>query len=162
MSTAYIGLGSNLNDPRSQIERALHVLGHTSGIELRKASRLFKSKPWGVADQPDFVNAAAEVQTMLGPHELLEVLLDIERKFGRVRGDIRWGPRLLDLDLLFYEGCVMDEAGLHLPHPHLHERAFVLLPLADIAPELLVAGHGTVASLLDKIDTSACEALRAA
>jgi 2-amino-4-hydroxy-6-hydroxymethyldihydropteridine diphosphokinase len=156
VATAYIGLGSNLDDPSKQIERALLAVAKWPGIELRKTSRLFQSTPWGVSDQPDFVNAAAEIQTELSPRELLQALLDIERQFGRIRDSTRWGPRILDLDLLAYADFVLDEPGLHLPHPHAHERAFVLLPLADIAPGLVIPGHGSVAALLQNLSTESC------
>ncbi|HEX6833192.1 MAG TPA: 2-amino-4-hydroxy-6-hydroxymethyldihydropteridine diphosphokinase [Rudaea sp.] len=162
MAAAYVGLGSNLDDPHAQIERALHALAKLPDSVLKGSSRLFRTAPWGVTDQPAFVNAAAMIQTNLSPHDLLRELLAIERDAGRVRGGTRWGPRVLDLDLLLYADRVIDEPGLRLPHPHLHERAFVLLPLADIAPQLIVPGHGEVARLLARIDTTGCEPLAAA
>lgn len=156
--TAYIALGSNLADPRAQVERgfaALDTLPHTT---LVGRSRLYRTRPWGVADQPDFINAVACVATTLAPRELLAALLAIEARAGRVRG-VPNGPRTLDLDLLAYGERVIDEPGLAVPHPRLHERAFVLLPLADLAPGLEVPGRGRVAELLARVDASGCRAL---
>jgi 2-amino-4-hydroxy-6-hydroxymethyldihydropteridine diphosphokinase len=159
VTTAYIGLGSNLDDPRSQVERAMDALAASSTISLMRRSRLYHSAAWGVRDQPDFVNAVVEIETALSARDLLETLLDLERRFGRIRNATRWGPRILDLDLLLYGDQTINVPGLRLPHPHLHERAFVLLPLADIAPQLKIPGRGTVASLLAKIDTNDCKPL---
>jgi 2-amino-4-hydroxy-6-hydroxymethyldihydropteridine diphosphokinase len=114
-----------------------------------------------VETQPDFVNAAALLDTTLEPRALLDALLGIERAFGRERRE-RWGPRTLDLDLLLYADAVIDVPGLHVPHPHLHERAFVLRPLADIAPDAMVPGQGWVADLLARVDASRCLPLDAA
>lgn len=162
MTTAYIGLGSNLDDPQAQIERALDAIANSPDIALKKRSRLFRTAPWGLSSQPDFVNAAVMVETSLSSQDILKRLLDIERDFGRVRDGSRWGPRVLDLDLLMVGVQTLDEPGLHLPHPHLHERAFVLLPLADIAPDLVVPGHGDVRSLLAKVDKRGCEPIETA
>lgn len=126
-------------------------------MTLMRQSRLYRSAAWGVRDQPDFVNAVVEIETILSARDLLETLLDLERRFGRVRNTARWGPRILDLDLLVYGDRTIDEPGLRIPHPHLQERAFVLLPLADIAKHLGIPGYGTVASLLAKIDTKDCK-----
>jgi 2-amino-4-hydroxy-6-hydroxymethyldihydropteridine diphosphokinase len=157
--TAYIGLGSNLDDPRFQVERALQALARLPQSSLLRRSHLYASAPWGVTSQPDFVNAAAALATQLPAQALMRALLDVERGFGRERGSDRWGPRVLDLDLLLYDDCRIDAPGLRLPHPHLHERAFVLLPLSEIAPALDVPGHGPVSELLARIDASGCRRL---
>jgi 2-amino-4-hydroxy-6-hydroxymethyldihydropteridine diphosphokinase len=151
---AYIGLGSNLADPRAQVERAVAALRHLPGSRLLQRSPLYASAPWGVVDQPEFVNAVAAIETSLPARDLMQALLAIEREAGRVRGGARWGPRILDLDLLLYGDAVIDEPGLHVPHPYLHERAFVLLPLADVASQLVLPGRGPVAVLAAAADTS--------
>jgi 2-amino-4-hydroxy-6-hydroxymethyldihydropteridine diphosphokinase len=162
MQRVYVGLGSNLGDPRAQVERALHALAQLPQTRLLRHSRLYRSAPWGRADQPEFVNAAAELDTELTPRALLQALLAIERSAGRERDATRWGPRVLDLDILVYGDEVIDEPGLHLPHPHLHERAFVLLPLAELAPRLHVPGHGAAAELAGRIDAAGCTPLEIA
>jgi 2-amino-4-hydroxy-6-hydroxymethyldihydropteridine diphosphokinase len=130
---------------------------------LLRASRLYRTPAWGNTAQPDFVNAAALLQTQLEVRDLLDALLDIERRFGRDRGEgERWGPRTLDHYLLLSGDATIDEPGLRVPHPHLHERAFALLPLAEIAPDLFVPGHGRVADLLGGVDASGCAPLDAA
>ena len=162
MQNVYIGLGSNLADPCVQVERALQTLAVLPQTALLRRSRLYRSEPWGRADQPEFVNAVAELQTGLAPRELLDALLAIERKAGRERGATRWGPRVLDLDILVYGDLIIDEPGLHVPHPHLHERAFVLLPLAEIAPDLSVPDRGRVVQLVRQIDAGTCHPLEIA
>jgi 2-amino-4-hydroxy-6-hydroxymethyldihydropteridine diphosphokinase len=157
-STAYVALGSNLDDPEAQVERGFAALAALPGTLLRARSRRYRTPPWGVVDQPDFVNAVARLETSLAPRTLLDALLAIEARAGRVRG-LRYGPRVLDLDLLLYGDCELREAGLTLPHPRLHERAFVLLPLADLAPDLEVPGRGRVADLLAQVDTTGCAPL---
>ena len=151
---AYIGLGSNLADPRAQVEHALAALGQLPGSRMLQQSPLYASAPWGVVDQPEFVNAVAAIETSLAARELMQALLALERDAGRERGGARWGPRILDLDLLLYGDAVIDEPGLRVPHPHLHERAFVLRPLADIAPQLVLPGRGPVAPLAAAADTT--------
>jgi 2-amino-4-hydroxy-6-hydroxymethyldihydropteridine diphosphokinase len=125
---------------------------------VRARSRLYRTPPWGILEQPDFVNAAARLETALAPRQLLDALLAIEAAAGRVRG-VTNGPRTLDLDLLLYGDQVIAVPGLVVPHPRLHQRAFVLLPLADVAPELEVPGQGRVAELLERVDTAGCVAL---
>ncbi|HZP67422.1 MAG TPA: 2-amino-4-hydroxy-6-hydroxymethyldihydropteridine diphosphokinase [Rudaea sp.] len=151
-----IGLGSNLADPRAQVERGFAALGRLPRSRLVRRSRLYRSAPWGRTDQPEFVNAAALVETALSARELLAELLAVERAAGRVRDAERWGPRMLDLDLLTYGDARIAEPGLSVPHPHLAERAFVLVPLAEIAPDLVVPGRGPVAALLARVDGSVC------
>jgi len=162
VQNVYIGLGSNLADPRAQVEHALRALDAVPLTQLLRRSRLYRSAPWGRADQPEFVNAVAELRTGLTPRALLAALLAIERGAGRERDATRWGPRVLDLDILVYGDQSIDEPGLHVPHPHLHERAFVLLPLAEIAPDLSVPGRGHVADLARQIDTAGCRPLEIA
>lgn len=158
---ACVGLGSNLDDPARQIRRALDAMATRPDLRLVRHSRLYRSAPWGNTDQPAFVNAVAEIETALTPHALLQTLLDIERSLGRIRGDTpRWGPRVIDLDLLLYGDRVIDEDGLRVPHPHLHERAFVLLPLNELGPERIIAGYATVAELLGRIDASDCTVVK--
>ena len=159
--TAYVGLGSNLADPRAQVERALAALEQLPYARLARRSHLYACAPWGVVDQPEFVNAVAQLETRQTAMDLMQALLAIERASGRERNGTRWGPRILDLDLLLYGDSVIDEPGLHVPHPHLHERAFVLLPLAEIAPQLVLPGRGPVAALVQAIDAAACRRLEA-
>lgn len=154
-SAAYVALGSNLDDPEAQVEHGFAALAALPQTELRARSRSYRTRPWGVPDQPDFINAAARLETALSPHQLLDALLAIESDAGRVRG-VRYGPRTLDLDLLLYGDFELRDAGLTIPHPRLHERAFVLLPLADIAPDLEIPGQGRVADLLASVDTVGC------
>lgn len=156
MTRAYVALGSNLDDPRAQVLRGLDALSRLPDSQLLARSRLYRSAPWGVAEQPEFVNAAAEIETTLAPRELLDALLGIERAAGRDRSGARWGPRVLDLDLLLYGDLDCEEPGLTLPHPHLHERAFVLLPLNDLAPDFDVPGRGRVRELLARVDAQGC------
>jgi 2-amino-4-hydroxy-6-hydroxymethyldihydropteridine diphosphokinase len=147
---AYIALGSNLEDPASQIRRAMEYLSQQQGIRLELRSRLYRSSPLGPQDQPDFVNAAVGVLTEMGARQLLDTLLSIEKLMGRDRRE-RWGPRIIDLDLLWMLGEPIDEEGLKLPHPGVSERNFVLYPLADIAPSLRIPGLGRVVDLAGRI-----------
>ena len=135
------------------------ALAEIPATTVTARSRLYRSAPWGVTAQPEFVNAVAGLETQLGPCALLQALLAIERAAGRERGGERWGPRVLDLDLLVHGETALDEAGLHLPHPHLHERAFVLMPLAEIAPGLDIPGRGRVAERLARADARGCTPL---
>lgn len=135
MARAYIGLGSNLGDCAAHLEAALALLRAQPGLELLRVSRLRWTRPVGVTDQPDFLNGVAELETSLPPHQLLDLLLSIENQLGRVRTQ-RWGPRVVDLDLLLVDEMVVADARLQLPHPRMHERRFVLEPLAELAPAL--------------------------
>ena len=159
---AWIGLGSNLCDPPAQIAAAVIALARLPQSGLLRQSSLYRSAPWGVADQPEFVNAVVLIDTGLSPHDLMQSLLAIERDFGRQRSATRWGPRILDLDVLLYSDRIIDEPGLRVPHPHLRERAFVLLPLAEISPRLHVPGQGPVRRLLDAVDVSGCRKIDSA
>ena len=148
MSVAYIGLGSNLGDRSAAIQAALDRLDADPEIELLAVSSLRDTAPVGFEDQPRFLNGAAALRTQLGPRELLDRMLEVERGLGRVREGIRYGPRTIDLDLLLYGDAVVDEPGLQIPHPRLAERAFALEPLVELNPELEVPGHGRVQALL--------------
>ncbi|HET9835534.1 MAG TPA: 2-amino-4-hydroxy-6-hydroxymethyldihydropteridine diphosphokinase [Rhodanobacteraceae bacterium] len=159
MTIAFVALGSNLDDPRAQVLRGFESLSRLPETKLLARSRLYRSAPWGVVEQPEFVNAVAEMETSLAPRALLEALLGIERAAGRDRSGAHWGPRVLDLDLLLYDDIVLDEPGLSLPHPHLHERIFVLLPLADLVPDFEVPGRGRVRELLARVDAAGCTLL---
>jgi len=149
MTRSFVGLGANLEDPRGQIERALELLAREDGVRIVAVSTLRETDPVGYEDQPRFVNGAAELETTLGARELLGRLLEIERRLGRVRGEgPRFGPRTIDLDLLLHGGCSIDEPGLRIPHPRLHERRFALEPLAELDPALEIPGRGPVQALL--------------
>lgn len=143
---AYVALGSNLDDPVAQVRAGAQALGKLPGTQLVRCSALYRTAPVGVTEQPDFINAVCALDTDLPPAALMQALLDIERAHGRLR-DIQGGPRTLDLDLLLYGDRVCHEPGLTLPHPRLHERAFVLYPLSEIAPGLSIPGHGPVETL---------------
>lgn len=157
---AYIALGANLDDPAAQVEIACGELARLSETRLTKRSALYLSKPVGYADQPDFVNAVVSVHTRLSPRDLMQALLDIEARHGRNR-TFKNAPRTLDLDLLLYDGLVMHAPGLTLPHPRMTERPFVLLPLAEIAPDAIIPGHGRVADCLAGLPTDGIERLPA-
>ena len=149
---AYVGLGSNLGDRCRMLRRALELLDAEEGVEVAAVSTFRETDPVGYTDQPRFLNAAAAVVTELSPRELLDRLLAIERTLGRTRDGPRYGPRSIDLDLLLHGGGVLDEPGLVLPHPRLHERRFVLEPLAELDPALVVPGRGAVCALLAAVD----------
>lgn len=146
-SPAYVGLGSNLVDPIRQVQRALERLADLPDSELVTASPLYRSAPMGPADQPEYINAAAALLTCLEARDLLGALIGIETAMGRVREGERWGPRIIDLDLLVFGRLELDEPGLRVPHPGISSRNFVLYPLRDLAPELWVPGQGRVAAL---------------
>jgi 2-amino-4-hydroxy-6-hydroxymethyldihydropteridine diphosphokinase len=155
---AWIGLGGNLGDAVATLHAALQDLDGLPQTRLVRASKFYRTPAWGVAEQPDFINAAALLDTRLPPRDLLDALLGIERAFGRERRDEeRWGPRVLDLDLLLYDSAVIDEPGLRVPHPHLHERAFALLPLVEITPDAFIPGVGPACDALRALDSSAIE-----
>ena len=149
MARAFVGIGSNLGDSHALIAAALELLGAEDGVEVVAVSTLRETDPVGYEDQPRFVNGVAELETELGPRDLLATLLAIERLLGRVRGEgPRFGPRTIDLDLLLYGRETLDEPGLEVPHPRLHERRFALEPLAELDPALEVPGRGPVQALL--------------
>jgi len=148
---AFVALGANLEDPVNQVRRALVELACLPRTRLTAQSSLYLSKPVGHARQPDYVNAVAALRTRLTPRGLLEHLLEIETRHGRTRA-FKNAPRTLDLDLLLYGGLVMHEPGLSLPHPRMRERAFVLLPLAELDPDCQIPGHGPVHRCLAPLD----------
>lgn len=149
--TAYVGLGANLDDPVQQVQRACHELGAIRSTHVLACSPLYRSAPLGPQDQPDYINAVAALETGLAPLELLEALRTIEVQHGRRRDGSRWGPRTLDLDILLYGDLQRDTPELTLPHPGLHERAFVLYPLFDVAPGLQIPGRGSVRALREHL-----------
>ncbi|MET0329703.1 MAG: 2-amino-4-hydroxy-6-hydroxymethyldihydropteridine diphosphokinase [Luteimonas sp.] len=159
---AYIGLGGNLGDvPRvlREAASALATLPDTTALHL---SALYRTPAWGRTDQPDFVNAVAAMETSCAPMDLLDALLDIERRFGRRRRDDagdHWGPRTLDLDLLLYGDAVIALPGLTVPHPRLHQRAFALVPLLELDPGIAIPGVGSASDALALVDRAGIEAI---
>jgi len=150
---AYIGLGANLGKRDATIEEALRLLGEDDRTSVLGSTVPIETEPVGYEDQPRFLNAAAKLATTRSPRELLELLLSIERALGRVRGEgPRYGPRTIDLDLLVYGNETIDEPALVVPHPRLHERRFALEPLAELDPELVVPGRGSVSALLAELE----------
>ncbi|MBS1143257.1 MAG: 7,8-Dihydro-6-hydroxymethylpterin-pyrophosphokinase [Proteobacteria bacterium] len=150
MNTAYVALGANLGDPAATVRAAFAALANLPDSRVAHSSSLYRTAPVGLTDQPEFVNAVAELQTSLAPEALLDALFEIEQRFGRIRAE-KNGPRTLDLDLLLYGDQFIDLPRLTLPHPRLHLRAFVLCPLAEIAPQLALPGRGTVAAWLPAV-----------
>ncbi len=156
MNRVVVGLGANLGDPVAQVEAAIDALA-TAGFRLLARSALYGSKPWGDAAQPDYVNAVAIYETDLEPEAVLDRLLAEEARQGRSRAvDRRNGPRSIDVDLLLYDELLQATPRLELPHPRIRGRAFVLLPLADIAPDLVIPGLGRVAELIEPAFTAEC------
>lgn len=150
MNTAYVALGANLGDPAATVLAAFAALANLPESRVTHGSSLYRTAPVGLTDQPEFVNAVAQLETTLAPEALLEALFDIEERFGRIRAE-KNGPRTLDLDLLLYNDQFIELPRLTLPHPRLHLRAFVLQPLAEIAPQLVIPGRGTVAAWLPAV-----------
>lgn len=150
MNTAYVALGANLGDPASTVRAALGALANLPESRIVHSSSLYRTAPVGLVDQPEFVNAVAALHTTLAPEALLDALLDLESRFGRIRGE-KNGPRTLDLDLLLYDDQLLELPRLTLPHPRLHLRAFVLYPLAEIAPQLALPGRGSIAAWLPAV-----------
>lgn len=153
---AYIALGANLDQPVQQVSRALRELDSIERTRVIAVSSLYRTAPVGFTDQPDFINAVAQVETTLSPRALLDELHVIEARHGRQRS-FRNAPRALDLDLLTYADLVLDENGLTLPHPRLHQRAFVLMPLAEIAPHAPIPGRADASQLLSRVDCAGVE-----
>ena len=149
MTTAYVGLGSNLGDREQLIRAAAGLIGTV------RLSTVIETEPWGLEDQPRFLNAVAEVETALEPRAFLAFLLDVERRLGRERIGPRFGPRTIDLDLLLFGDRTVDEPGVVVPHPRLHERRFALEPLAELAPDLEIPGNGTVLAALAGLQSEA-------
>ena len=145
--TAYIGLGSNLDDPVAQIQRAFDLLRDLPRTRLTGRSSLYESAPFGPVEQPNFINAVASIATELNPADLLAQLQNIQRNQGRTAGGVRWGPRILDLDLLLYGDAVIETTDLTVPHPGIAMRNFVLLPLRELSPDLVIPNLGRVSGL---------------
>jgi len=168
MSIAYIGLGSNLADPYNQVRQAIKELGDLPRITCLRYSSLYRSLPLapeeqgvlesGSVDQPDYINAVAELDTQLNSLDLLHELQRLEGLHNRVRAE-RWGPRTLDLDILLYDDCIIESSELTVPHPGLYERNFVLYPLAEIAPDLDIPGAGLLRELLGRCKRGSLEKL---
>ncbi len=159
MITTYISIGSNLSNPVQQVKIALLGLSRLHYSQLVRQSRLYRSKPLGPADQPDFINAVCAVRTMLSPHELLLSLQNQERAQGRKRSKERWGPRTIDLDILLYGNEIIDEENLRIPHPGLFSREFVLYPLAEIAQDLILPSGESILTLRDRCPSNGIECL---
>lgn len=151
---AFVGVGSNLDDPRQQVTLAIVALAELPDTALVSQSAFYRSSPMGPSDQPDFINAVVAVLTQLRPQALLAQMQAIERKQGRKRDGERWGPRTLDLDLLAYSSEIIDEDGLTVPHPGIVERNFVLLPWQEIAPNFVVPGLQDIAAMAANISTT--------
>ena len=149
---AWIGLGGNREDSGVLLTRALTRLAEMPQIRVLRQSRFYRSSPWGIMDQPDFVNAVAELETGLEPPALLRSLQELEHELGRERSATRWGPRCIDLDLLTYERMTLQTDELLLPHPRMHLRAFVLVPLLELEPDFVIPGRGSAANCLQRLD----------
>jgi len=150
VTVAYVGLGANIGPREVTLLRAVDLLAEADDVDVLAVSQLRETDPVGMVDQPGFLNGAARIDTSLPPRALLELLLRIEQSLGRVREE-HWGPRTVDLDLLVYGDLIVDEPGLRVPHPRLHERRFALEPLAELDPELVVPGLGSVSAALAEL-----------
>ena len=151
MARAYVGLGANIGERAATLSQAVELLSAEENVEVLAVSSFRETDPVGVVDQPPFLNGAAVLETALEPRELLDTLLRVERELGRVRDGTRWGPRTIDLDLLLYDERTLDEPGLRVPHPRLHERRFALEPLAELAPSVEIPGQGPVSDVLARL-----------
>ena len=151
MTRAYVGLGANLGQREETLREAVRILDRAPDVDVIAVSELRETEPVGPIAQPPFLNGAVALETALSARELLELLLDVERSLGRIREE-RWGPRVVDLDLLLYGDDAVDEPGVEVPHPRLHERRFALEPLAELDPELELPGRGRVSDLLAALD----------
>ena len=161
MAEAFIALGGNVGDVRATFDRAITIMCDSGGVRIAARSSDYRTPPWGVTDQPPFINAVIAVSTTLEPHALLTRAQASERALGRDRAkEQHWGPRTIDLDILAYDDLVLNDATLTLPHRHLFERAFVLVPLAEIAPDRVITGI-RVADALKRVDAAGIEKLPA-
>jgi 2-amino-4-hydroxy-6-hydroxymethyldihydropteridine diphosphokinase len=159
MAQAFVALGGNMGNVRSTFDRGIAMLCDGAAVILMARSSDYRTPPWGVTDQAPFINAVIEVTTVLQPHDLMSRMQDCERAFGRDRARERhWGPRTLDMDLLTYDNIIHEDAALTLPHPRIFERGFVLVPLAEIAPDAIIAGVA-VRDALARVDTAGIERL---
>lgn len=149
---AWLGLGSNLQQPLQQLQQAIDKIVLTDGIEVLKTSSFYRTPPWGDQHQDDFINAVVQIETSLDPLPLLRVLQLIENEMGRLRGGRRWGPRLIDIDLLLFGDLQLQSVDLEVPHPRMHERAFVLIPLSELDANLNIPGRDDIGKLLSGID----------
>lgn len=162
MSRAFVALGANLGDPAATLAQALRDLDHVERTRVTGRSRFYCTPAVGPGPQPDYVNAVASVETALPPRRLLEALHAIEARHGRVRDGARWGPRTLDLDLLIYDELALSEPGLRLPHPEMTRRGFVLVPLVELAPDVVIPGFGPAAEALRRAGSAGIVPLDAA
>ncbi len=162
MITAWLSLGSNLDDPARQLERALRRLRRAPAIEDLEVSSFYRTPPWGDTAQDDFVNAVVRFKTLLSARALLRLAKTIENEMGRVRSARRWGPRVIDIDVLLYGAEHYADEELTIPHPRLHERAFVLLPMTELEPELEIPGRGRLPDLLGRLDRTGIQRMVAA
>jgi len=155
----YIALGGNLDDPADHVRRACQELGALPQTHCLQYSRLYQSTPHGPTDQPDYINAVAELETTLPPDALLSMLQSLEKMHGRVRTGEHWGPRPLDLDILLYGDQQIDGPDLQIPHPYMAKRPFVLYPLAELVPDLNIPGYGVLSDLLQSCSAEGLEPL---
>ena len=158
-ATVFVGLGSNIDQPIEQVRRALAAIGTLPDTRLVAASSLYRNPPMGLADQPDYVNAVAQLRTGLSAPALLRELQGVEERHGRVKSAPRWDPRCIDLDILLFGSVRMSDDSLTIPHPGLHQRSFVLYPLYEIAPDIVVPGHGRLSDLLVSVADDGLEKL---
>ena len=149
---AWLGLGSNLQQPLQQLQEAIDKIALADGIEVLEISSFYRTPPWGDQHQDDFINAVVQIETSLDPLPLLRVLQLIENEMGRQRSGRRWGPRLIDIDLLLFGDLQLQSVDLEVPHPRMHERAFVLVPLAELDVNLKIPGRDDMVKLLSNID----------
>ena len=149
---AYVGVGSNLQNPQQQAKDALLALDQITETRCIQSSSLYRSQPMGPADQPDYINAVAALETTLSARVLLQQLQDIEARQGRIRGAERWGPRTLDLDIILYNQSIVNEPDLVIPHPGMHERPFVLYPLHEIAPDIQIPERGSLREVINNLE----------
>ena len=151
---AWLGLGSNLQQPAAQLREAIERLDVLSGVEVSRTSSFYRTPPWGDEEQDDFINCAVQIETSLDPFTLLGKLHSVENAMGRKRSDRRWGPRIIDIDLLLYGDLQHQTGELEVPHPRMHERAFVLVPLVELDAGLEIPGLGAIGKFLQQLDCS--------
>tara|TARA_B100000795_G_scaffold193437_1_gene147747 strand:+ start:1196 stop:1675 length:480 start_codon:yes stop_codon:yes gene_type:complete len=150
MNNIFIALGSNLENPKEQVKKGILSIKKIEGVRLLNESNLYETPPVGILDQPNFVNAVIKIDSNLGPYEILNELLKIENIAGRVRND-KNGPRTLDLDILLFNNLILNEKKLTIPHPRMHERLFVLMPLKDIDEAIVIPNHGAIIDIINKL-----------